>query len=174
MATALPPGQRESATFPRFGIPRFARRFPKQLATPELEIRGEVEQELRLENALHGLPRIEQVSDFHCVTTWSRRGLRWGGVRFAEFWHEVFVPRARLGRRLTRPTDRNPHHSFRSGSSRKVFTRATWIVTLVAMASSRSRSGQVSSARIVVAAMVIQSRDKVNTFSRIGMPRPSR
>lgn len=102
--TALPPGQRESATFPRFGIPRFARRFPGQLSTPALEIRGEVEQELSLHDALAGLPRVEQVSDLHCVTTWSRRGLRWGGVRFVDFWQSVVVPRARprAGARLLR------------------------------------------------------------------------
>lgn len=27
---------------------------------------------------------IEQTSDFHCVTTWSYRGLRWGGVRLRD------------------------------------------------------------------------------------------
>jgi DMSO/TMAO reductase YedYZ molybdopterin-dependent catalytic subunit len=28
------------------------------------------------------LPQAEDVSDFHCVTTWSRFDNRWGGVRF--------------------------------------------------------------------------------------------
>jgi DMSO/TMAO reductase YedYZ molybdopterin-dependent catalytic subunit len=28
-----------------------------------------------------GLEQIEDVSDFHCVTTWSRCDVRWGGVR---------------------------------------------------------------------------------------------
>ncbi|MGE0460007.1 MAG: sulfite oxidase-like oxidoreductase [Vicinamibacterales bacterium] len=28
------------------------------------------------------LPQAEDVSDFHCVTTWSRMDNRWGGVRF--------------------------------------------------------------------------------------------
>lgn len=33
--------------------------------------------------------RSEQVSDFHCVTTWSVRGLRWGGVLFRDFYREL-------------------------------------------------------------------------------------
>jgi DMSO/TMAO reductase YedYZ molybdopterin-dependent catalytic subunit len=30
------------------------------------------------------LPQVEDISDFHCVTTWSRMDLQWQGVRFAE------------------------------------------------------------------------------------------
>jgi DMSO/TMAO reductase YedYZ molybdopterin-dependent catalytic subunit len=30
------------------------------------------------------LPQVEDTSDFHCVTTWSRMDLRWKGVRFAD------------------------------------------------------------------------------------------
>lgn len=30
------------------------------------------------------LPQVEDVSDFHCVTTWSRMDLSWRGVRFSE------------------------------------------------------------------------------------------
>ena len=33
---------------------------------------------------LRGLPRAEQVSDFHCVTGWSVPGVAWAGVRFAD------------------------------------------------------------------------------------------
>lgn len=32
--------------------------------------------------AFLGLPQVEDVSDFHCVTTWSRMDNRWVGVRF--------------------------------------------------------------------------------------------
>jgi len=42
---------------------------------------------------LDALPQREQVSDFHCVTTWTVRGLRWTGVPMRDFWHEVVVPR---------------------------------------------------------------------------------
>lgn len=50
--------------------------------------------ELHLTDALQGLPRVEQSSDFHCVTTWSVRSLRWGGVRFADFFAQVVQPQA--------------------------------------------------------------------------------
>ena len=33
---------------------------------------------------LRAMPRAEQVSDFHCVTGWSVRNVRWGGVRLHE------------------------------------------------------------------------------------------
>ena len=94
MIEQLPPGQRDAATFPRFGLPQFARRFPEETSRIELEIIGNVEHQLHLLDALTGLPRIEQVSDFHCVTTWSHRSLRWGGVRFADFYEKIVVPRA--------------------------------------------------------------------------------
>ncbi|MGI9387220.1 MAG: molybdopterin-dependent oxidoreductase, partial [Methyloligellaceae bacterium] len=42
-----------------------------------------------------GLERREQVSDFHCVVTWSRRDVRWSGVRFGDFYREIVVPNAK-------------------------------------------------------------------------------
>jgi DMSO/TMAO reductase YedYZ molybdopterin-dependent catalytic subunit len=33
---------------------------------------------------LRRLPRAEQVSDFHCVTGWSVKNVRWAGVRFKD------------------------------------------------------------------------------------------
>jgi DMSO/TMAO reductase YedYZ molybdopterin-dependent catalytic subunit len=74
---------------------QFAYRFPKESSRIELRVVGDVEHELTILDALQGLPRVEQVSDFHCVTTWSRRSLRWGGVRFVDFFERVVVPRAR-------------------------------------------------------------------------------
>ena len=88
----LPPGQREVDRFHRFGLVQFAKRFPKQTATPALEVVGKVAQELHLSNALEGLLRTEQTCDFHCVTTWSIRQLRWGGVRFADFYQSIVLP----------------------------------------------------------------------------------
>ena len=89
----LPPGQRETAAFPRFGLSQFARRFPRQTTSPAVEVKGDVEQGLQLTNALLDLPRAEQVSDFHCVTTWSRRSLRWSSVaRFARAMAERAPP----------------------------------------------------------------------------------
>lgn len=95
MNAPLPPGQRERADFPRFGLTPFKDRFPRQTACAELAVAGEVAQELNLADVFEGLQRVEQTSDFHCVTTWSCRGLRWGGVRFAEFHERVLLPRAR-------------------------------------------------------------------------------
>ena len=37
------------------------------------------------------LPQVDDVSDFHCVTTWSRMDNRWGGVRFRTL-AELAVP----------------------------------------------------------------------------------
>jgi DMSO/TMAO reductase YedYZ molybdopterin-dependent catalytic subunit len=44
---------------------------------------------------LTALPRYEQTSDFHCVATWSRRGLLWSGYGFRDFYEQIVVPRAR-------------------------------------------------------------------------------
>jgi DMSO/TMAO reductase YedYZ molybdopterin-dependent catalytic subunit len=38
---------------------------------------------------LRALPRSHQVSDFHCVTGWTVRGVRWSGVRFAHLLDQV-------------------------------------------------------------------------------------
>jgi len=94
MKSPLPPGQRESAAFCRFGLTQFAKRFPKDISARVLEVVGSVSNELRLADALEGLPRVEQTSDFHCVTTWTYRALRWEGVRFVDFYSMVVVPHA--------------------------------------------------------------------------------
>ncbi|MEO8256083.1 MAG: molybdopterin-dependent oxidoreductase [Acidobacteriota bacterium] len=57
-----------------------------------LEIAGAVHNPLTLTWAQFlALPQIEDVSDFHCVTTWSRFDNRWGGVRFRTI-AELAVP----------------------------------------------------------------------------------
>lgn len=93
--SALPPGQHARPDFPRFGITRFAKRFPTEPDRISLQILGEVAHEVTITDELHDLPRVEQTSDFHCVTTWSRCGLRWGGWRFADFHERLVVPQAR-------------------------------------------------------------------------------
>jgi DMSO/TMAO reductase YedYZ molybdopterin-dependent catalytic subunit len=48
----------------------------------QLELGGLVENPLTLDwKALLALPQVDDVSDFHCVTTWSRYDNRWRGVR---------------------------------------------------------------------------------------------
>ncbi len=92
----LPPGQRYRHDFPRFGLPRYAHRFPTETEILRLKIAGDVENSVTLEETeIRALPQIEQVSDFHCVTTWTYRDARWGGYRFADLYRELVVPRAR-------------------------------------------------------------------------------
>ena len=38
------------------------------------------------------LPQVDDVSDFHCVTTWSRLNNRWRGVRFQTL-SELVIPK---------------------------------------------------------------------------------
>jgi DMSO/TMAO reductase YedYZ molybdopterin-dependent catalytic subunit len=90
----LPPGQHAVSALHRFGLTRFAARFPRETSTCTLEIAGHVAQPLKLFDPLQGLQRTEQTCDFHCVTTWSVRALRWEGVRFTDFYHQVILPRA--------------------------------------------------------------------------------
>jgi len=90
----LPTGQREIGVFPRFGLTQFARRFPRDPTTLTLDIQGAVEQTVTIAEELRALPRVDQVSDFHCVTTWSYRAARWSGFRFADFYRQLVVPRA--------------------------------------------------------------------------------
>jgi DMSO/TMAO reductase YedYZ molybdopterin-dependent catalytic subunit len=58
-----------------------------------LEVRGLCEHPLSLTwQDFLDLPQVEDTSDFHCVTTWSRMDNRWGGVRFRAL-AELAVPR---------------------------------------------------------------------------------
>jgi len=90
----LPPGQFEYPSFDRFGLGLFARRFPPSPEQKGLRIGGDVRNESIIIDELNTLARVEQVSDFHCVTTWSCRGLRWAGVRFSDFYREIVLRRA--------------------------------------------------------------------------------
>ena len=57
-----------------------------------LEVTGAVENPVRLTwPEFMALPQVEDVSDFHCVTTWSRFDNRWSGVRFRTI-AELVVP----------------------------------------------------------------------------------
>jgi DMSO/TMAO reductase YedYZ molybdopterin-dependent catalytic subunit len=57
-----------------------------------LEIGGLVENPLTLTwDAFLALPQVDDVSDFHCVTTWSRFDNHWRGVRFRTL-AELVVP----------------------------------------------------------------------------------
>ena len=54
-------------------------------ATWRLEVAGHVERPLSLTyDDLRSLPKVEQVSTFHCVTGWSVKDVHWGGVRLRD------------------------------------------------------------------------------------------
>lgn len=92
---ALPPGQFLGQAFARFGLGRFrTRKLPEDLPLT-VRLRGDVACAVDIGERIATLPQVEQTSDFHCVTTWSRPGLRWRGVRFADFHREIVVPAAR-------------------------------------------------------------------------------
>ena len=46
-------------------------------------------------SALAALPRRYVVADFHCVTTWTRQGLRWSGYRLSDVLGGLILPEAR-------------------------------------------------------------------------------
>lgn len=92
----LPPGQYELDQFPRFGLSQFANRFPKETRQVCLNITGDVGVSITVSDELFGLPRVDQISDFHCVTTWTRRSLQWSGFRFSDFYERIVMPRARF------------------------------------------------------------------------------
>ncbi|MCV2353737.1 molybdopterin-dependent oxidoreductase [Paucibacter sp. B2R-40] len=95
IASDVPPGQRETEAFPRFGLTQFATRFPAQPSTIKLQILGELQTQIEIYRSdLLSLPRVEIRADFHCVTTWTHKGLRWGGVRFRDFYQQLVLPKA--------------------------------------------------------------------------------
>jgi DMSO/TMAO reductase YedYZ molybdopterin-dependent catalytic subunit len=54
-------------------------------ATWRLKVGGLVEQPLSLSyDELRALPRVDQVSTFHCVTGWTVDNVHWGGVRLKD------------------------------------------------------------------------------------------
>ncbi len=76
----LPPGQHLTSGFPVLDLgiqPEI------KLEHWRLQISGQVENPVTLTwEDFHALPQFEDVSDFHCVTTWSKYDCAWGGVSF--------------------------------------------------------------------------------------------
>lgn len=78
----LPPGQTLTAGFPVLDLG-----IHPEIAHEEwsLQLYGLVARPQQLDwAALQMLPPFEDVSDFHCVTHWSRFDVRWEGVRASE------------------------------------------------------------------------------------------
>ena len=86
----LPVGQHEVKNWPVLDL---GEQPDVPLDTWKLQIGGLVENPVTLTwDQFMGLPQVEDVSDFHCVTTWSRFDNRWGGVRFRTI-AELAVPK---------------------------------------------------------------------------------
>ncbi|HEV3207507.1 MAG TPA: sulfite oxidase-like oxidoreductase [Terriglobales bacterium] len=83
----LPPGQSLTLKWPvlHYGsVPSF------DPARWDLRVYGLVEAPLTLNwKEFNSLPRIQRMSDFHCVTRWSRFDNRWDGVAFRELLARV-------------------------------------------------------------------------------------
>src|SRR5881394_136469 len=89
MNTRVPKGQHTVKNWPVLDlgcVPEIA------LADWRLEIGGLVDDPVTLTwEQFLALPQVEDVSDFHCVTSWSRLDNRWKGVRFNAI-AELVVP----------------------------------------------------------------------------------
>lgn len=76
----LPPGQKLTTAFPVLDL-GVQPEVPTGRWTLALD--GLVDHPATLDwAAFNALPQVEDVSDFHCVTTWSRYDCAWGGVAF--------------------------------------------------------------------------------------------
>jgi DMSO/TMAO reductase YedYZ molybdopterin-dependent catalytic subunit len=75
----LPPGQAEVHKWPVLDLGVHP---PVTTQNWQLVVDGAVAHPLKLDwRALHALPQVEDTSDFHCVTAWSKMDLQWRGVR---------------------------------------------------------------------------------------------
>ncbi len=83
----LPPGQSLTLKWPvlHYGsVPTFSPQIW------DLKIYGLVESPLNLTwNEFNALPKVQTMSDFHCVTRWSRFDNRWDGVAMQEILRRV-------------------------------------------------------------------------------------
>ena len=85
----LPVGQHEVSHWPVLDL---GEQLDVALSIWKLEVGGLVENPVTLTSEQFlALPQADDVSDFHCVTTWSRYDNRWRGVRFKTL-AELVVP----------------------------------------------------------------------------------
>lgn len=94
-ADRLPPGQRLTTNFPVLDL-GIQPEIP--LEEWRLSLGGLAENPVTLSwEQFNALPQVEDVSDFHCVTTWSRYDCRWAGVAFTTLFELARVkPEARF------------------------------------------------------------------------------
>jgi DMSO/TMAO reductase YedYZ molybdopterin-dependent catalytic subunit len=81
-ARRIPQGQHETKGFPILDL---GQRPIFNPATWRFKVWGAVENPMEFTwEQWQQLPHVRQVSDFHCVTTWSKLDVPWGGVRFSD------------------------------------------------------------------------------------------
>jgi|UniRef100_UPI00404A1267 DMSO/TMAO reductase YedYZ molybdopterin-dependent catalytic subunit len=86
-ADRLPPGQKLTTGFPVLDL-GVQPEIPLKDWTLTLD--GMIDKPTTLSwDAFNALPQVEDVSDFHCVTTWSKYDCRWGGVAFTTLYELV-------------------------------------------------------------------------------------
>ncbi|MGE4055506.1 MAG: sulfite oxidase-like oxidoreductase [Vicinamibacterales bacterium] len=86
----LPVGQHEVKNWPVLDL---GEQPEIDMSRWKLEVGGLVENPLTFDwDAFMALPQVDDVSDFHCVTSWSRYDNRWRGVRFRTI-AELAVPK---------------------------------------------------------------------------------
>jgi DMSO/TMAO reductase YedYZ molybdopterin-dependent catalytic subunit len=83
----VPPGQYLTDKFPVLSYGPAPRFNPEKW---DFRVLGLVEEPLRLNyQEFRALPQSTQVSDFHCVTTWSRLDNTWQGVKVGDLMQRV-------------------------------------------------------------------------------------
>ncbi|WP_414661354.1 sulfite oxidase-like oxidoreductase [Horticoccus sp. 23ND18S-11] len=86
-ADRLPPGQKLTTGFPVLDLG-----VQPEVPLPDwrLKVDGLVSQPTQLSwDQFSALPQVTDVSDFHCVTTWSKYDCTWGGVAFTTLYDLV-------------------------------------------------------------------------------------
>ena len=97
----LPPGQRRTEGFPRFGK-HLQQRAPAVPVDPAIEVGGAVAKSFVVPlTTLSTLPNREVIADFHCVAGWSATHLRWEGVAFETFYRTIIGPSIPPGTSIT-------------------------------------------------------------------------
>jgi DMSO/TMAO reductase YedYZ molybdopterin-dependent catalytic subunit len=138
----LPPGQKLTTGFPVLDLgiqPKIS------LGDWRLKLDGLVEAPGALTwEELNALPQVQDVSDFHCVTTWSKYDCRWGGVAFTTLYERV---RSRSRRRASctsrATTATRPTWPWSSAST----TTCSWQRRLTAR---RCRANTAGPARVII------------------------
>ena len=97
---SLPPGQQERSDFPRFGMPHYAGYVPAKVENHAIELIGDLAGSLLTQQEFSILERVEITVDFHCVTTWSYRDVRWSGFRFRDLYEQFVVPQLADGEKM--------------------------------------------------------------------------